>query len=74
MATTRTTGITVLADGRATTINRSLEVLRTILNRAALSYRDPTVAPTSKPCRRLEIMFRLTYPLQGDRIIPNGED
>ncbi len=49
MATTRTTGITVLADGRATTINRSLEVLRTILNRAALSYRDPTVAPTSKP-------------------------
>ena len=35
-----------LADGAsATTINRSLEVVRTILNRAARSYRDPDGRP-----------------------------
>jgi len=42
-----------LADGAsATTINRSLEVVRTILNRAARSYRDLDGRPCWRVCHR----------------------
>ena len=40
------------AGASATTINRTLEVARTILNRAARSYRDPDGRPWLEECRR----------------------
>ena len=47
-----------LADGAsATTINRSLEVVRTILNRAARSYRDPDGRPWLEGLPPLITMF-----------------
>jgi integrase len=57
-----------LADGAsATTINRSLEVVRTILNRAARSYRDADGRPWLEALPPLITMLpespRLPYPL-----------
>jgi integrase len=57
-----------LADGAsATTINRSLEVVRTILNRAARSYRDPDGRPWLDAMPPLITMLpenpRLPYPI-----------
>jgi integrase len=57
-----------LADGAsATTINRSLEVVRTILNRAARSYRDPDGRPWLEGVPPLITMRpenpRLPYPI-----------
>ena len=57
-----------LADGAsATTINRSLEVVRTILNRAARSFRDPDGRPWLEGLPPLITMLpenpRLPYPI-----------
>ena len=57
-----------LANGAsATTINRSLEVVRTILNRAARSYRDPDGRPWLEAMPPLITMLpenpRLPYPI-----------
>ena len=57
-----------LADGAsATTINRSLEVVRTILNRAARSYRDPDGRPWLQGLPALITMLpenpRSPYPI-----------
>jgi hypothetical protein len=57
-----------LADGAsATTINRSLEVVRTVLNRAARSYRDADGRPWLEALPPLITMLpespRLPYPI-----------
>ena len=53
----------------ATTINRSLEVVRTILNRAARSYRDPDGRPYPEAVPPLITMLQRTRvrppPLRG---------
>lgn len=61
----------------ATTINRSLEIVRTILNRAARSYRDPDGTPwlTANPplITMLPESRRPPYPLtweEQDRLFP----
>jgi len=55
------------AGASATTINRSLEVARTILNRAARSYRDPNGRPWLEGVPPLITMLpespRLPYPI-----------
>ena len=57
-----------LAAGKsATTINRSLEVVRTVLNRAARSYRDPDGGPWLESMPPLITMLpeklRSPYPI-----------
>jgi len=67
-----------IADGvSATTINRSLEVVRTILNRAARSYRDEDGRPWLEAIPPLITMLpesrRPAYPLtweEQDRLFP----
>jgi len=53
----------IAAGASATTINRTLEVARTILNRAARSYRDGDGRPGSKPHHHCSRCF----PSPGDR-------
>jgi CheY-like chemotaxis protein len=60
-----------LASGvTATTINRSLEVVRTVLNRAARAYRDdggrPLLATTPPLITMLPETPRAPYPITGD--------
>ena len=67
-----------LADGvTATTINRSLEVVRTVLNRAARSYRDddgrPWLEGVPSLIKMREETRRLPYPItweEQDRLFP----
>jgi integrase len=67
----------IAADASATTINRTLEVARTILNRAARSYRDDNGRPWLEATPPLLTMLpesrRSPYPLtwdEQDRLFP----